>query len=446
MATAREIFLTPDPNGDGFVERVGVTESRGDADAGRLVAAGADGRVGESLLPYAGAPDMAAEEYDAGAVLAQASTVSGRSWRWLGLSSLSGWVVGRVMDMVAPVGTVRQDVSAADTDYWLFADGRHIGPAGSGAALSGDRYRSLFVKLWSAFSATHALPVYNSAGQSVVRGATALEDWSAGRRIALPDLRNRVLAGAGLDYALGQTGGAARVALIVDELPSHDFSVATAQTGAVETIEFVTNASAGTTVTSTPRNIEAVSVAQTQIESAATGSHTHVVAVTVQGSRAEPHKHPVTVNAGGGGTHDHEAVTDVEVTMTAVDPGVEPAPNVILEATASTDVESATIAPHVHGAETDNQTTPTATHGHTATGTCQANDGGTGHGHTARTSVQTQVSFGVTSTASTTLNLSKASKTITTVGSGTASTNRVGGNAAHENMPPYFGVAALIRY
>lgn len=39
--------------------------------------------------------------------------------------------------------------------------------------------------------------------------------------LTLPDLRNLFLVGAGLDYSLGDTGGAAEVALTVDEIPSH---------------------------------------------------------------------------------------------------------------------------------------------------------------------------------------------------------------------------------
>lgn len=39
--------------------------------------------------------------------------------------------------------------------------------------------------------------------------------------LTLPDLRNLFLAGAGLDYSLGDTGGSAEVLLTVDEIPSH---------------------------------------------------------------------------------------------------------------------------------------------------------------------------------------------------------------------------------
>lgn len=440
MAT-KEIFLTPDPTGDGDVERVGVTESSGSADAGRLVALNDQGIVGDSMMAYSGAPDMTPDEYAGGRVLGQALTGAGLVWRWLGISSLADWLTGRVMDFISPVGTIRSAFSTVDSDYWVYLDGRQIGNAASGAHLAGDRYEALFLHLWGAISGQYALTLYNSSGQEVTRGASAKTDWDAARRLALPDMRNRMQVGVGSSFAMGQTGGARTVALTADELPGHSFTVNTAQTGAAESVEFVTGATAGTTVTSTPRNIDAVSNAQTSIDPAGIGPHVHPVSVTVAGSRAEQHEHPVTVDPTLPAAHTHLAETLVTVQETPVDPLVT------LTADATTTVDPAQDGEaHIHTAKAGFQPSPAATHVHTASGSCQAQTSDTKHSHTAVTQVTTQVSFNVQSTAQTTLNLTKARKTITTVGEGSASTNTVGANSPHENMPPFWGVAMLIRY
>ncbi len=49
-----------------------------------------------------------------------------------------------------------------------------------------------------------------------------------------PDLRDRFIVGAGSTYAVGATGGAAEVTLSVAQMPAHNHSASTNQTGGIE--------------------------------------------------------------------------------------------------------------------------------------------------------------------------------------------------------------------
>lgn len=52
-----------------------------------------------------------------------------------------------------------------------------------------------------------------------------------GSQVTVPDLRDRFVVGAGRGYAVGETGGAAQVALTVDQLPPHAHTGSTDQAG-----------------------------------------------------------------------------------------------------------------------------------------------------------------------------------------------------------------------
>lgn len=107
---------------------------------------------------------------------------------------------------------------------WVRANGRTIGSATSGATERANAdCEDLFKHLWDQDS---------NLAVSGGRGANAASDWAANKTIALPSLRGRTFVGldtmgntaagvlTGIE-TLGETTGAASVALSVEELPSH---------------------------------------------------------------------------------------------------------------------------------------------------------------------------------------------------------------------------------
>lgn len=118
-------------------------------------------------------------------------------------------------------------------DGWVWGAGRTIGKADSGATERANAdCEALFTKLWDTYPDSLA-PV--SGG----RGASAADDWAAGKTIAVMDTRGRVragrddmagtsaagrltTAGAGLDgTVLGGAGGAQTHTLTEAQIPAH---------------------------------------------------------------------------------------------------------------------------------------------------------------------------------------------------------------------------------
>lgn len=78
---------------------------------------------------------------------------------------------------------------------WIFANGRTMGSTASAASLNGAQYQALFTYLWGAL--TDAVSqMQTNVGAPTVRGASALLDWNANKRIVIPDECGRAAAGA----------------------------------------------------------------------------------------------------------------------------------------------------------------------------------------------------------------------------------------------------------
>lgn len=134
---------------------------------------------------------------------------------------------------------------------WLLCDGGTIGNASSGASSRANAdMETLFAILWAIGNNYGTLSIYTSAGAGSTYGADAATDWAANKRIALPDLRGRTLAGrdnmGGSDKGLivtnningnkvGGEAGAELHTMTTDEMPSHSHSatrgVASANSG-----------------------------------------------------------------------------------------------------------------------------------------------------------------------------------------------------------------------
>lgn len=122
---------------------------------------------------------------------------------------------------------------------WVRANGRSIGDTGSGASeMANSAAMALFLHLWNA---DESLEVAGG------RGVSAEADWSARKRINLPDLRGRTIAGRdnmgngasgrltnptfpGAD-TVGSAAGAQTVTLTVAQMPEHTHSGKTDEQG-----------------------------------------------------------------------------------------------------------------------------------------------------------------------------------------------------------------------
>lgn len=133
--------------------------------------------------------------------------------------------------------------SAGPHDGWVRANGRTIGNAASGATeRANEDCQDLYEFLWV---------VDTTLAVSGGRGATPTGDWSANKRIALPDWRGRAPAaftafgstdsgiipadlveGDADGNTLGATAGVARVALTVAQLAEHDHGGEVGEAGA----------------------------------------------------------------------------------------------------------------------------------------------------------------------------------------------------------------------
>jgi len=174
--------------------------------------------------------DVWLEEYVIDNLKALAEMTAGGVTLFAGATSKEiGWTVGDIKTSFRIL-----DIS----NKWLRCDGRTIGNTSSGATAraNADMY-TLYAHLWDNSSNTW-LVIQNSSGVGTTRGATALDDFNANKRLPLPDFRGRSEIGmddptgssaAGVNTnsyadALGGTGGAQVHTLTVAEMPGHSHS------------------------------------------------------------------------------------------------------------------------------------------------------------------------------------------------------------------------------
>ena len=100
-----------------------------------------------------------------------------------------------VQTLLLPTGSVMPYAGSTSPSGWLLCSGLTIGNATSGGtARANADTQVLFEQLWDSFSNT-ALPIFTSAGAVSTRGASASADFAANKRLTIPDLRGRAVAG-----------------------------------------------------------------------------------------------------------------------------------------------------------------------------------------------------------------------------------------------------------
>lgn len=85
------------------------------------------------------------------------------------------------------IGEIKQFLNTFAPTGWLPLDGKTIGNAGSGAYYTGANYEDIFTHLWTVGTNAN-MPILTSAGSPSTRGASASADFTAGKRITLPNL------------------------------------------------------------------------------------------------------------------------------------------------------------------------------------------------------------------------------------------------------------------
>lgn len=161
--------------------------------------------------------------------------------------------------LLARTGDLKHYFGTSAPSGWVRAAGRTIGSATSGASERANAdCEDLFLHLWA---------VDSTLTVSTGRGASAAADWAANKTIALPDYRERVLAGlatmgnsdAGLvadslvdggetTSALGATAGVGDVVLTSAQIPAHSHTASfsgNALTGHTHTIDLLDDIGGG---------------------------------------------------------------------------------------------------------------------------------------------------------------------------------------------------------
>jgi hypothetical protein len=188
-------------------------------------------------------------------------------------------------------GDARYTMRTAAPTGWILmtADGT-IGSATSGASIRANAdCADLFALIWDGVSNTYA-PIYDSAGNVSSRGGSAASDFAANKRLLIPLMVGRALAGAGqgsslTNRPLGMWDGAETVALTEANLGAHTHSI---------------NASVSASVSTSV----SVSVSVSGSTGFVSNDHTHAFSGTTSGQSADhshsgPDLYYAPLNAGG---------------------------------------------------------------------------------------------------------------------------------------------------
>ena len=183
-------------------------------------------------------------------------------------------------------GTPTTNTIAAFGSLWLqLTDDatRSIGSLGSGADIAESWVQRIFIHLWETYpTRTEVRTLENFPSE---RGAMALEDWTALKRLTLPDFRGSTFVGAGNTIPSGILIGSNTVPIAIANMPSHNHPGST-------------NASTGShSHTGTAASAGGHAHAGSSIGNG--GNHAH----TASSSPGTAHNHGLAIDAAG--NHNH---------------------------------------------------------------------------------------------------------------------------------------------
>lgn len=127
-----------------------------------------------------------------------------------------------------PTGSIQAGIFIDAPTGWVLCNDSTIGSFYSGASYAFNETLNLFILLWNSLPDTYA-PIFDSAGSPTIRGASAIEDFNADKRLQLISILGRVIGAAGdgvglTSRALGETLGLESVSLIEDQNGPHSHS------------------------------------------------------------------------------------------------------------------------------------------------------------------------------------------------------------------------------
>ena len=267
----------------------------------------------------------------------------------------------------------------------------------------------------------------------------ALCDGTSGR----PDLRDRFIVGAGNTYAVGATGGANSVTLTTDQIPSHSHSGTTNNTDVAHTHTFTSGIQSADHTHSGTTALASIDHTHSGTTASENQNHTHGYSGSVSNTDIN-HYHYFSAGTSGVGDHAHGYTA-----------GTYTSNNLEFNNDFSTTFSNGTTGAGTGGAGAHSHSVAGDTgymssnnvHSHSFSGntgeisnnhqhafTSDGMNSNVSHSHSITTGVQSanHTHSGTTDSASIDHNH-------------TFTTNTTGGGQAHENRPPYYALAYIIK-